>query len=309
MRAERRWRDWALGSVLLLALLAWVQVQIGWAALLAPWRAVAPAELLGLLALSALSYLLRGIRLYDYFHGLMRGHLLLTLRLSILHNVANNLLPMRTGEAVFPLLMKRYFGHGYVLSALSLLWIRLLDLQVLGQVALLAGWFAAPHWAWPVLMALSWAAIPLFYVQRHRLAGFAAARGRGGRWAGRVFAVLGSVAESLPDSPARLARVYLWTLLSWASKLVAFVVILRHFLEAELWQAFVGIIGAELSSVLPFHGIAGSGSYELAMVLAITPTGIDATAALAGAVNLHLFLLGVTLLLGGLGLLLPRHRG
>jgi uncharacterized membrane protein YbhN (UPF0104 family) len=115
------------------------------------------------------------------------------------------------------------------------------------------------------------------------------------------------VLAAMPGSAVRLARVYLWTLLSWATKFLAFTAVLLHFLDAELWQAFAGIIGAELSSVLPFHGVAGSGSYELAAVAALVPTGIDADAALRGAVNLHLFLLGVTLLLWPLGLLLPRR--
>jgi predicted phage tail protein len=38
----------------------------------------------------------------------------------------------------------------------------------------------------------------------------------------------------------------------------------------------------------------------------LAPLGVDPKAALAGAVNLHLFLLGTTLVLGGLAFLLPR---
>jgi hypothetical protein len=38
----------------------------------------------------------------------------------------------------------------------------------------------------------------------------------------------------------------------------------------------------------------------------MVPLGVDAKEALAGAVNLHLFLLGSTLILGGMALLLPR---
>jgi uncharacterized membrane protein YbhN (UPF0104 family) len=68
-------------------------------------------------------------------------------------------------------------------------------------------------------------------------------------------------------------------------------------------------MGAELSTVLPFHGIAGSGSYEAAVVAALLPLGVDATAALAGAVNLHLFLLGVTMILGLLAFMLPVRMG
>jgi uncharacterized membrane protein YbhN (UPF0104 family) len=69
-----------------------------------------------------------------------------------------------------------------------------------------------------------------------------------------------------------------------------------------------GVMGAELSSILPIHGIAGSGSYEFAAVAALVPLGVNAKLALAGAVNLHLFLLGATVLLGALAFLLPKPR-
>jgi uncharacterized membrane protein YbhN (UPF0104 family) len=297
-----RRRDWLLGALILGTLLAWVQVEIGWAALLAPWRDLPPLQLAGLAALSALSYLCRGARLYVYFPRLARGRLASVLRLSVLHNVANNLLPMRSGEAVFPLLMKRYFGHGYADSAFSLIWIRLLDLHAIGLLALAAAWLARPHPGW-WLAALAWLlGLPLGYALRGPLARRVAAG------SGRLGGLLRQVLAATPDAAGRLALVYLWTLATWGSKVVAFTAIVLHFVDAALWQAFLGVIGAELSSVLPFHGVAGTGSYELAMVAALVPTGIDAAAALAGAVNLHLFLLGVTLLLGLAALALPSGR-
>ena len=296
---KRPARDWLIGGVILVALVAWVHYRIGWGPLLAPWLAVPPLQLLYLFGVSLASYLCRGIRLYVYFPELLRGRLVATLRLSVLHNFANNLLPMRAGEAVFPLLMKRYFGHGYAASTLSLVWIRLLDLLVLGLVACAALWLARPHWIWPVLAAAAVLALPVLYGLRGRLVSWL--DGRDGKVAGLARQVL----LAMPADLGRLALVLLWTLLSWAAKFLAFTLVLLHFLDAELWQAWAGIIGAELSSVLPFHGVAGTGSYELAMVAAIVPTGIGADAALRGAVNLHLFLLGVTLLLGPLGLLLP----
>jgi uncharacterized membrane protein YbhN (UPF0104 family) len=109
-----------------------------------------------------------------------------------------------------------------------------------------------------------------------------------------------------PVSPIIIARVYLWTALTWILKFVAFAVLLEHFLPIELWRVMTGVMGAELSTVLPFHGIAGSGSYEFAVVAALTPAGVDPKLALAGAVNLHLFLLGTTLVLGALAFLLPK---
>jgi uncharacterized membrane protein YbhN (UPF0104 family) len=125
---------------------------------------------------------------------------------------------------------------------------------------------------------------------------------------GRIAKAMRLMIDAAPPTAARALRIYLWTALIWISKFLAFALVLGYFLSAQLWQILLGVMGAELSSVLPFHGIAGSGSYELAVVAALLPTGINATRALAGAVNLHLFLLGVTLLLGGLAFLLPAAR-
>jgi uncharacterized membrane protein YbhN (UPF0104 family) len=114
--------------------------------------------------------------------------------------------------------------------------------------------------------------------------------------------------DAAPSDARLLARLYVWTLLSWAAKLLGFALVLGHFVDAPLWQVLAGVLGAELSSVLPFHGIAGAGSYELAGMAVLVPLGIGMEAALAGAVNLHLFLLCTTLVLGALALLLPSGR-
>jgi uncharacterized membrane protein YbhN (UPF0104 family) len=115
-----------------------------------------------------------------------------------------------------------------------------------------------------------------------------------------------NLVRAAPREPMVIARVYLWTLLTWILKFAAFAVLLAHFLPVAFWQVLVGVMGAELSSVLPFHGIAGSGSYEIAIVAALAPLGVNPAQALAGAVNLHLFLLGTTLILGALAFALPR---
>jgi uncharacterized membrane protein YbhN (UPF0104 family) len=125
----------------------------------------------------------------------------------------------------------------------------------------------------------------------------------------RLRRLLRLCAEAAPESSRRLAWLYLWTALSWTLKFVAFAVVLGHFLTIESWKVIFGVMGAELSTVLPFHGIAGSGSYELAVIAALTPFGVAPAAALGGAVNLHLFLLGTTLLLGGMALLIPVGNG
>jgi uncharacterized membrane protein YbhN (UPF0104 family) len=293
-------RDWLIGAVLLIGLVIAVDRTVGWGDLLAPWRTMSPALLGLLLALSALSWLLRAVRAYDFFQERVRGRFLTVVRLSLLHNVANNLLPMRSGELVFPWLMRRYFGHGFLSAGASLVWIRLLDLHFLVLIGLLILWLRAPSWWWPVA-ALAWlAAIVLLLWVRGRIPS--------GR-TGLPWRLLRFAADAAPSGAALVARLYLWTAASWASKLLAFAVVMHHFVPVALWRVLAGVVGAELSSVLPFHGVAGSGSYELAGVAVLVPLGVGLDQALAGAVNVHLFLLGVTLLMGAIALLLPIERG
>ena len=164
-----------------------------------------------------------------------------------------------------------------------------LDLVLRG---LLATWLALVAW----LLAL-----PLAVRLLPALAGRVAPAGLVGR-------LLRAVRETGPADIPELARLYLWTALSWASKLAAFAAITAHFLDGPAGTILAGIVGAELSSVLPFHGVAGAGSYEAAMVAALYPFGVQPAAALGAAVNLHLFLLGVTLISSLAALLIPAPR-
>jgi glycosyltransferase 2 family protein len=304
-----RVRDWVLGGLLLAGLVLAVGLTVGWRPLLSPWWTLDPRVLALLILLTALSYALRAVRVYDWFHPRLCGRFPALLRLTVLHNTANNLLPMRSGELVFPWLMGRYFSHGFLASSAALLWIRLLDLHFLALIGLGIAWLRQPAWFWPVV-ALAWVAgLGLLGVVGRRGASWGPLVEDGvGRWRRTLGKALRLLAGAAPTSNLMVARTYLWTGLIWGTKFVAFATLLRHFLPVDLWQALAGVMGAELSSVLPFHGIAGSGSYELAAVAALVPAGVAPEAALAGAVNLHLFVLGVTLLLGPLALLLPKRR-
>jgi len=306
-RARAPWRgrlrDWVGGGVLFGGLLLVVHYTVGWADLLAPWRELSPALLALLVLLAVSSHLLRALRFYDCFHPLLQGRFPTLLRLTVFHNTANNLLPMRAGELVFPWLMRRYFGHGLIDATARLLWVRLLDLHLLGLVGIWMLYLGHPSWAW-LGVALGWVAALALVTALARAHASPLAEGRGGR----VRRVMAQVLAAVPACNALLARLYLWTGLIWGLKLAAFAILLRHFVPADSWRVLAGVIAAELSSVLPVHGIAGTGTYEAAAVAALVPLGIDPTVALAGAVNLHLFLLGVTLLLAACAPLLPIRR-
>jgi uncharacterized membrane protein YbhN (UPF0104 family) len=119
-------------------------------------------------------------------------------------------------------------------------------------------------------------------------------------------ALLQRVLGHVPESAWGFFRVWVWTALSWVCKFMAYTAVVLHFVEIEVWRAVLGTVGAELSSVLPIHGVAGSGSYELAMAAVLIPLGLDLPTVLKAAVNLHLYLLGASLLFGLGALLLPR---
>mgnify|MGYP001809696717 CR=1 FL=1 len=294
-------RDWLLGMLLLVGLVIAVHYGIGWGKLMAPWREFSPWLLLWLFLLTAASYVMRAVRVSRYFRPRFDGRFPVMLRLTILHNTANNLMPMRTGEMAFPWLMRRYFGQGFLDSAAALLWIRLLDMHCLALLAIYILDLSHPSWIWWFLGAF-WlaglAGLPLFG---------ALARTRALAGEGRLRTILRRVLLAAPRDGWLILQIYCLTLLIWGFKFAAFTSVLAFFLPVDVWRVLTGVMGAELSSVLPFHGIAGSGSYELAAVAALVPLGIDPQLALAGAVNLHLFLLGTTLILGGLAFLLPRR--
>jgi uncharacterized membrane protein YbhN (UPF0104 family) len=293
-----RFHFW-VGLALLLGVAAGVQWAIGWPQLLAPWRTLVPATLALAVLLALLSYMARAVRVYDYFLPATRGGFAACLRLTLLHNLFNNLLPMRTGEVSFPVLMSRYFAMPLPRSLAALLWFRLMDLHALAAVALVA---VGGHWLgdWQAaLLTLIWISLPwvLFHWSpATALAGFGHRLPL--RWQDR----LAQAHSGLPRTPAAFWRAWFWTLSNWLVKLAVFAWILQWFAPMPAAAAWLGAIGGDLTSVLPVHGLAGAGTYEAGVVAALLPFGVPATAALAAAVNLHLFMLGLSLAGGALAL-------
>jgi hypothetical protein len=72
--------------------------------------------------------------------------------------------------------------------------------------------------------------------------------------------------------------------------------------------SLIGAIAGELSTVLPINGIAGFGTYEGAIVGAMQLFGVTVNSALTGAFNLHLLVLGTSILAAGAALAIPLRR-
>jgi uncharacterized membrane protein YbhN (UPF0104 family) len=300
---KRLWRP-LLGIVIFVGFIALVEVYFGWRALLAPWTSL-PFDQIAVAALLTLtSYWLRAVRFYDYFRSEMAGRFALCVRLMLQHNLLNNLLPMRTGELSFPVLMARYFAVPALRSMPALLWFRLMDLHALGIFALLAVQSAV--WPWP-LTAVSLALwLPLPWLAFHFSARWRRALRQHHHI--RAYQLLSRMLHGLPHSPFAFWRAWGWTVLNWVVKLGAFVWVLRLFINVSLPAAWMGAIAGDLTSVLPIHGVAGAGTYEAGVMAGLLPYGVAAQPALAAAVNLHLFLLGTTLAGGAISIFIGGQR-
>ena len=275
-----------------------IEYLYGWSVLIRPWGLIPPAAIAVALVLTFASYALRAGRVYDYFRADVRGGFAPCLKLTLQHNLLNNLLPARSGELSFPALMRRYFDVPIARSMTGLVWFRTLDLHMLVTAALAAGILSWRWWA-PVAAAV-WLPVPwlLFVIGRRLRARMTAPQTT------RIRRLACTVAHALPVDARAFWRDWGWTFAAWAVKLGAFAWVLTLFLPMPPTAATWGVIAGDLTTILPVHGVAGAGTYEVGVITGLLPFGVDAHAALRAAVNLHIFVLGATLAGGALSLML-----
>jgi hypothetical protein len=216
-----------------------------------------------------------------------------------MHTFSNNMFPVRSGELAFPVLMQRLFQVPPAVSVPRLLWFRAQDGLLLaasaGCVLIWPRWGPAPA----ILSLAVWAALPaLAPVVRHPLTRRLEQHPR------RPMRVLLRMVEGIPADQSMIYATLAWTAVNWALKLVAFAWFLGVVAGLDPYTALLGSIGGELSSVLPLHGVAGAGTYEAGVLVVLTPLHVALAEALPAAVNLHLFILGASML-GLLPALLP----
>lgn len=275
----------------------------GWKTLLEPWRSFSLTTAVVAIVLLFVSYALRAVRLYDYFRREVGGRFPECLKLMLFHNLFNNLLPMRSGEISFPVLMKRYFEVPVVRSVPALVWFRVLDLHTIlaiGGAAALLYHFGPTQAAWllPLWLVLPWAA--------HLLKG--RVHGRLQSADGRVASLLAQALQGLPASDADFWRAWLWTWINWLVKLAVLAWLLLQFIEASWAAAWLGAIAGDLTSVLPIHAPGGFGTFEAGVLAGLMPFGVALEPAMTAAVNLHLSILFSSLASGILAWWLPAAR-
>ena len=247
--------------------------------------------------LGAVSWILRGLRTWVVFDKLSLTE---AFGVSFLHNAANNLVPMRLGELALPALT-RWLGHvEFSVGLTSLIWIRLLDLISLIGISLCIAMasnlgvlvfalFAALIFLTPLILST---VIPKTqYINLPSILERSRAQ---------------LIYET--QNGKRLQRIWRLTILSWIAKLMGMTLLLSTLSGIPMTSIIAIILGAELSSILPIHGLAGAGSYEIGGVMGSAFMGILAITGLALTIQLHIFVLSLTAVFGILGVLLLLKR-
>ncbi|RWX76146.1 flippase-like domain-containing protein [Neorhizobium lilium] len=298
-----------LATVAIILLYAlFIQWVWGWETVISLWAAAGWGSALLAMLLLLATYVLRTWRIYDYFPRETGGHFGVLLRLVQVHNLLNIMLPFRTGEASFPLLMKREFGLPLARGTAALFVMRLFDLHALLAAAGtgLALQDGRP-WAWALWLVFLLLPAAAFGMRRHALSMLTRLLPR------KAQALLHEVEAGLPADASAFMRAWGATLINWFTKIAVLAWVLGLLGHLPVAASFGGALGGELSSVLPVHAPAGVGTYPAGITAGALAFGADtakpALDALAqAAVNTHLLVIVSSLAGTALSLFAARRR-
>jgi len=295
------WSRHAVTLIATLSVLAYalfIHAYWGWSKVLSVWMQVGlPTIVLSIAALVATQFI-RTHRMGSYFPDLPKGSFFKLYRLTQIHNLLNIMMPFRTGETSFPVLMRSEFGLPIMRGASALVVLRLLDLHALLLAAGLAwaGWalfLIAPVLLFPVSHGvLAWA--------RKRLPAKLAPK-------------LDDISTGLPAHIPAFIRAWALTVVNWLIKVLVLGFALSLMGVDPLAAAFGGAVGGELSSVLPFHAPAGVGTYPAGIVAGAAAFGADRAGpgmdlVMQASINGHLLIIVSALAATAIALPLGRRR-
>ncbi|MET0359725.1 MAG: lysylphosphatidylglycerol synthase domain-containing protein [Pararhizobium sp.] len=283
---------------------------LGWGEILSRWRAVGPGTGTMALALLVATYIIRTHRMQDYFRHETKGRFLALFRVTQIHNLLNIMMPLRTGETSFPLLMRSEFGVPLARGASALFVLRLLDLHALlaaGGVGLVATAArpAVAGWLWALFLVLPLLLFPLRkgLVRRAKK-----------HFPAKLIRVIDEIDAGIPADLGAFGRAWFLTVVNWGIKVAVLAWVLALMGVWPLSASVGGALGGEISSVLPVHAPAGVGTYPAGIAAGAAALGASrapgALETLAGAsVNTHLLIVVSALVGTGLSLILPFLAG
>jgi len=277
-----------------------------------------PLWLAPMLASYFATYVCRAAR----FRGLGVPLSLATLSgVSAIHQFMNRIMPLRTGELAFPVLVRRLCGTNLVEGLTLVLLVHLLDLAAVA-LAFLAALLAVPgarSAIGPVGTALVAASLPALLVGYlvlpslgSRVAGRLALRlrDRRPRWAERLEHAATALASVRTVSRRAFVAAVVWTALQWLATFAFFWASLAAVgLSLGPADVIVGSSAAIVAGVAPVAGIGSFGTLEGGWAAGFVLVGLPAGAAVASALVMSGTSFGFALVLAGIAWIwLSRRR-
>lgn len=237
-----------LSSIMMAGLFIWLDQQN------ADWTMLSktpPAAWVALVACLLASYLLRSARVHSELSRIQTVQKSSVLMITLTHNAAVNLMPMRTGELAYPLLLKRELGIEVKNSIPSLAWMRLQDMVVLGVIFTLL--MPGLTW-WLKCLLLTVGIVLLQSLLRLLRQGFV-----------RLPRIASHFFEALMSSEKHAAVTWVYCSGNWTIKLLGVGMFLVLAADIHTTAAMTAALAGELSALLPVQGPANLGSYEAAV--------------------------------------------
>jgi hypothetical protein len=194
------------------------------------------------------------------------------LQITLLHNAAINILPMRSGEASYSFLLHKRWGVGLGDATASLLWLRLQDMMVLGVLGIAILVPAPLPWRIGFAVAAIVAAatlLPALVRRIHLHARWSRARvhaDAGARRTRKAWHLVAKVAAAFRAARGG-AAAWGFAIANWVLKLGIVGVLLTSLANLPLGAGFCGALGGELAGVIPLQAPAGVGTYEAGVAL------------------------------------------
>ncbi len=239
--------------------------------------------------------------------------------IASVHTLLTNVLPARSGELAFPVLLKRVDGSSFISSLSMLLVVRIFDL-----IAVFALFFIALAMTYPRLDARLH--LPMLAVSLAFIAGLTAIFGilifgkralaiarrllffdgfKNNKVTAWIFAKLELLLDgfSIIRKSHALWRIMLFSLLIWICNFAtAFVIVNSMGLGLSVWVLTLGFTFSTLFLSLPIHGIGFFGTLEGAWTLIFLSFGATKEVSLATGFGFHIFNIAYLVVLGVFGM-------
>ncbi len=220
-----------------------------------------------------------------------------TIEVLCVHTFLNNVLPFRSGETSFPILMKKFFGISYSRTTALLAAARVFDMITLATIFLISAVWASSDATLvllPIAVLLAIFLTVFFFLKMSSsvVSKFPMLSGFFEHFKGVLF--------------TKVIEMLFFSFLIWGTKFLSFEIIFKAAgLDIGYLETVFVLTFAELTTILPIHSIGGFGTFEAGAVLGFSLVGVNPKKALAIAVYFHSILLlmsAITALFGWIGL-------